>query len=155
MQETDPRNSRPKTPWTGRRILRMALPSLVVLVMAWVLRNQPDTTLDQPREPSEPPRLVAPSEPALVPAPAARLLILGADDGEALATALRARVGQDVVVVVLPAARREAAALAYGIAEFPAVVIERDGAKQDACTGPKAQADAVLARCRELGWQVK
>ena len=147
MQETAARNTWRKTPWTGRRILRMVLPSLVVLAMAWVLRNQPDAALDQPREPS--------AEPALMPAPAARLLILAAEDGEALATALRARVAQDVLVVVLPAERREAAAAAYGIAEFPAVVIERDGAKQDACTGAKAQADAVLARCRELGWQLR
>lgn len=155
MQETAVRNPRLKTPWTGRRILRMVLPSLVVLALAWVLRNQPDATLDQPRESLEPPRLVAPAEPALASAPAARLLILAEGDGEALATALRARMPEDAAVVVIPAASRSTLAKAYEIAEFPAVVIERDGERQDTCTGPKAQADTVLARCRELGWQVK
>lgn len=146
----------PPTPWTLRRVLRMVIPSVVVLIVAWALRGQPDTPIDQPGEAADPPRLAAaPAEATLAPAPAARLLILAETDGEALARALQAKVGQDVAVMIVPADRREVVAKDYGITEFPAVVIERDGAQQDICMGTNAQAESILARCRELGWQVK
>ncbi len=134
----------------------MVIPSVVVLIVAWVLRGQPDTPIDQSGEAVEPTRLVAaPAESMLAPAPAARLLVLAETGGEALGKALQAKAGQDVAVVVVPAESRAAMAESYGIAEFPAVVIEREGTQQDICTGAKAAADSVLARCRALGWQVE
>jgi hypothetical protein len=94
-----------------------------------------------------------PADGVLAPAPAARLLIFA--DDSALVASLRDAFGAEVGVVSIPPASRDILAREYGVAEFPAVVIEKDGVKLAVVTGAQTQAEAVLARCRELGWQTK
>lgn len=149
-----PRESSPLGSWNARRLLRLALPPLVVLLVAWLLRDRPESATDRPAAPAaERIRQPVPADGVLVPAPAARLLVFAADG--TLAATLRENLGAEVGVVPVPAESRAILAREYGLAEFPAVVIERDGARLAVLTGTKARADAVLERCRELGWQTR
>ncbi|MDX9978684.1 MAG: hypothetical protein RBU25_01435 [Lentisphaeria bacterium] len=149
-----PRESSPLGSWNARRLLRLALPPLVVLAVAWWLREGPESEPDRPAAPAaERIRQPMPADGTLAPAPAARLLVF-ADDGT-LAATLRDAFGAEVGVTPVPAESRAVLAREYGLAEFPAVVIERDGARLAVLTGAGARADAVLERCRELGWQTQ
>jgi hypothetical protein len=133
--------------WPTSRILRLVVPSLVVLLVALVLRNREH----QPPPPAEhhAPAGVA-ADGLAAPATECRLLLFG-EDAATLAEALRPKLRDDVVLLVAPRSGQRHLMQTYGVERLPAAVIEQPDAKPVVCQGDKAGLDAILGTCRTLG----
>ena len=139
----------PAAGWDLGRVLRIAIPPLLVLVVAMVLRE--GDRLSSPGKPAAPLPAEQPSRPTeLVPASAGRIVIL-AESPEALAGGLRARLGPRVTVATAAGRQAEALSKEWGIASLPAAVFEWPGRERIVCMGEDAALEAILRRCRDLG----
>jgi hypothetical protein len=133
--------------WPASRLLRLVVPSLVVLLVALVLRDR------ERQAPGAPERHVPPgvaAETSLAPAAGCRLLLLG-DDVASLAEALRPKLRNDIALLVAPPTARNDLMRTYGVKSLPAIVIERADAKAVVRQGKEASLAAFLGECRSLG----
>jgi hypothetical protein len=142
---SEPTESKPK--WPASRIVRLVVPPLVALLVAWAFReHKPD--------PVTPPERHVPSGVAAdglsAPAAQSRLLLLGENAGE-LAEGLRPKLRDDVGVLVAPIPTQSDLMRTYGVTQLPAVVVERPGAEHIVRQGEAASLQPVLKACSELG----